>query len=398
MTKSNLTPLDTIGSLPNVSLKSTKKLNLSHKVTRMVLPIDDYLSIESVPFQRDTETRAKKAKVKESLSKLIPEHLDVQLVRLTQDCVYADKDYYANTLYIVNGNTRKYYWMNGLSDYIPEEVFATVYEVDTLERMQISYNTFDSANAVERNQEKIFGIICNVHGFNPTSSKIQKGEIISALNLACFYRDRKSYNQPNVDADKLVGQTALYLEEIKAFDKLLKTPKNWDQALSCAALMSLKKYGTSNARLLTGLELLNRRARDTMDSNTWDGITHISEEWTTASTFKHKGTHWEKDSGLKQTTSWALYWIKKFMENTKQAKVGKGWEETGEHWFDEEKALDHIVDNHSGYKNGKAVSISTEYHSDSDTQLSKTFNLSSNKDKHIAKAKKVSPDLFYEEK
>ncbi|MDG1980265.1 MAG: hypothetical protein P8I35_02405, partial [Flavobacteriaceae bacterium] len=69
-----------------------------------------------------------------------------------------------------------------------------------------------------------------------------------------------------------------FLEEIKAYDKLIIKEGNWNQTWVAAALMSMKKYGTTNERLQDGLLRLDGKKSDTM-SDDWDGMTKIIEEW-----------------------------------------------------------------------------------------------------------------------
>ncbi|CAB4133638.1 hypothetical protein UFOVP257_360 [uncultured Caudovirales phage] len=321
----------------HITEKKSPKVDMRDSIKKIVIPVEDYFQIPSVPFQRFTEGRANLSKVKKSLSKLRAEHLNVDIACLTKDDEYFGQKYPANTYFIINGNTRRYYWENNLSDKIPQDVYATIYYFDTLNDMRISYNTFDSMNAVERMQEKLYGILHGVHGFMPTCTKLEKGQIISALNLACHFWDKTTFNQPNVSDELLPLEISLFLEEIKKFDSVCTKPKNWDQALTCAALMALKLYGTTNKKLLECLEKINNRAMDTTAQER-DGVTFISYEWTTHQRFRNKGTLWDKDSGLKNCTSFILYWIEHYMQDNKLTQMGKYWEETGYKFFDKYKA------------------------------------------------------------
>jgi hypothetical protein len=332
----NTHELDLVQLIDEHQEKKSVKVDWSNTIKKMILPVEDYYQIPAVPFQRFTEGRVSLNKVKKSLSKLRPEHLNVDIACLMQDDEYFGQKYPKNSFFIINGNTRKYYWQNNLSDFIPQDVHATVYYFNTLEEMRVSYNTFDSMNAVERMQEKLFGILHGVHGFTPTCSKLEKGQIISALNLACHFWDKTTFNQPNVSEELLPLEISLYLDEIKTFDKICKTPKRWDQALTCAALMSLKLYGTTNQKLLDCFDRINNNAMDTTQVDR-DGATHINYEWTTNDQFRNKGTLWDKEGGLKETTSFVLYWINNFMQDKKLSQLGYNWKKTGYTFFDKQK-------------------------------------------------------------
>jgi hypothetical protein len=326
------------------SLKLTPTVDLSTYMVKNTMPLTDYFNIPPVPFQRFTEGRADQPKVKKALSKLRPEHLNVELAELTKDDTYHGQLYKAGSVFIINGNTRKHFWMNTLSDKIPKEVYTTTYKFETMEEMRDSYNTFDSMSAVERNQEKIYGILCRVHNFVPQSEKLVKGQFISGLNLACFYYDRNLFNQSSVSPEILPSEVAVYIEEIKALDKAIKHPKNWDQALICAALMAFKIHGTNNAKLLQCLEGIDNRYMVTTASAR-NGITHIAYEWTTGSRWKTKTTVWDKDGGIKHCAAFALYWIEQYMEDKMLVQVGYNWDKTCDNYFTQYHATSNQLSN-----------------------------------------------------
>lgn len=325
-------------------IKDDVKVSFSN-IEKKEIAIEDFLKFPEVPMQRDTEGRAQTSKVKKMLSgKVLPVHLDVALIELTQDDVYYNKQYPKGYQAIVNGCTRRYYWDNRLSKNIPEKVHATIYKCKDMNEVRELYNTFDSPDATERKQEKLYGILCGLFDFEPTCSKLQKGEFISALNISCFYLSPKEYNQPSVTVDQLPHQVKCYIEEIKAFDKICKNPKKWDQSLVAAALMSLKVYGTNNTKLLECLDRIDRRAMNTMVSKR-DGATHICHEWETNTKFPNKATKWDKYGGLKQTVSFALYWIKNYMNNNELTQLGFNWESTGEDWFADYNKVNNSISN-----------------------------------------------------
>ena len=296
-------------------------------ISKEKMNVDEYYEIPPVPFQRFTEGRAKSPKVKKSLSSLRPEHLDVQLAELTEDSEYFGTHYRKNSVFIINGNTRKYFWQNNMTDMAPSFVFVTRYKFKTMEEMRKSYDTFDSMDAVERNQEKVFGYFVRVHNFEPKCSKLQKGEIVCGLNFASTIFDPSMFNQPNIKPENLAPQIGVFIEEIKAFDKICKNPKSWDQALFSAAILSFKLYGTNNERLLECLDQIDRRAMNTMEAER-DGATHIVDEWVKNSRFPNKTTTWNKPGGLKETVSFAVYWINRYVENKKLKQLASNWKTT----------------------------------------------------------------------
>jgi hypothetical protein len=281
--------------------------------------------------------------VVESLSKLKVEHLEVAIVELTEDSYDDDGNFYRKgDRFISNGNTRLYYWENGLSDYSPKTVNATIYLKKNMDEIREHYNTFDSPNAVEVNAEKVAGIIKGVHGYHATSDKVKKGQLLTSLCLASHYL------QPNIyDSDRMASNikhapsfVSLYIEEIKAFDKVCRNSKNWDAPLICAALMCFKKYGVKHKKVIDCLNKIDMAYVERVtNTGPFDGVSNISHEWWTAhKVFRDRVTSWSKPEGkgnigMKWTVSYALYWIEKFLENEKGVKAGSNWEQTGKNFF-----------------------------------------------------------------
>lgn len=318
--------------------KEIFEVDISNSIVKEKMPIETFLNLPPVPHQRWTEGRANKNKVKKMLSHLRPEHLEVAIVELTKDCDYLGEVYKKGWRGIANGNTRKHYWQEGLSNSRPESVFATIYLLDNMDAVRECYNTFDSPEAAEIKKEKLYGFLNRIYHFNASSPKIKNGNFLSALNLACHYYDPVMFNSSNARVEMLPAQIGLYINEIKAFDKLCQNAKSWDQSLMCAAFMSLKKYGIENKKLLECLDAIDRRAMNTMQKDR-DGATHINLEWQTNEKFPQKVTTWEKASGMKDVVSFALYWIEKYIEGQKLSQPGFNWKETGKSFFKDLKRI-----------------------------------------------------------
>lgn len=323
-------------------INKSKIVNVKETVSREVMDIATFLALDPSAYQRDTIERATKPKVKAMLSVLRPEHLEVAIAELTEDSYDEDGNFYPKGhRFIQNGNTRAYYWKNDLSDKVPNVVFVSIYKCKNMKEVRANYNTFDSPAASEANQEKLVGIIRSVYHYVPLSEKVKKGQIYTALSLASHFYSPTIFDKQNIKVDTMTGMVGIYIEEIKAFDKICKTPKNWDAPLICAALMALKKHGTNDAKLLDTLSKIDRDYKDTTSiSKDFDGVTQIREEWTKNEKFVTRSTNWDKprngtNIGLKWTTSFALYWIEKFLKNERGVKLGKDWEKTGENYFDD---------------------------------------------------------------
>ena len=127
-----------------------------------------------------------------------------------------------------------------------------------------------------------------------------------------------------------------YLDEIKCFDELCKLPKQWDAALTCAALMILKRYG-NEPRAIEFLKKVENRIIDTSQVQQ-DGVTHVSLEWDKRGGMKfpvRRAAIDLKPGGLPQTVPYILYWCEKYIADKKQTQLGSGWDKTHTSWFNE---------------------------------------------------------------
>ena len=294
---------------------------------------DDFAELDEVFCQRNTEGRLSKAQ--KHLSKLMPEHVVVYVARLTKADTVFGKKYKAGKLWRIDSNTRALNWKRGGSDAIPEQVFVIEYSFDSIDRIRESYNTFDSPDSVERNQEKMYGILSGMYNFTPQSEKLIKGQILTGLNKASNFFYPETWNQFTIRASELPGQVGAFLEEIKALDSIIKVSANWDQALTCAALMALKKYGCYNQKLIDGLIDIDQRACNTKGKK-WDGITHIVWEWVNAKMFPDKTTNWTNQNGLNRTVSYVCYWIDKYMSDETGKQAGNSWVDTATKYKDQQ--------------------------------------------------------------
>jgi|TARA_B100001964_G_C14135471_1_gene554925 hypothetical protein len=303
------------------------------------MPYLEFAELEEVFCQRNTEGRLKKAQ--KHLAELLPEHVVVFVCRLTKDCTINGKRYNKGTKFRVDSNTRALNWRTGGSDAIPQELLVIEFAFDNADRIRLSYNTFDSPDSLERNQEKLYGILSGMYHYTPQSEKLIKGQILSGLNKACHFFYPEMWNQFTIRISELPGQVGAFIEEIKTLDLLITTPSHWDQALICTALMALKKYGCDNEKVLEALRIIDERELTGKKGKEWDGITHIVWEWTIDQKskdclFKDKTTNWNKIAGLNRTVAFCCYWFDKYMIGKTGAKLGNNWQEVPKKWKDEQ--------------------------------------------------------------
>lgn len=310
----------------------------SFSLTKDRLTLEYFLELPSVPMQRDTLAHAKSPAVKNALSTLRPEHVNVALAKLTSDCYEGGIFYRAGTIFIVDGNTRQFYWKEGHSDYIPTHVEATIYEYDTLAEIQECYNTYDSKSALETNGQKIYGLLKLNHNYEAKYNKFANGKFSTSLGFASHVIDPVTYNKPSVSNNIycVQDQIALFIDEIKVIDDLCYNIGTkitiMDQSLLAASMLALKHYGTTNKKLLKCLCDIYEERQNTQTKN-MDGVTHIVQEWTRNFRFKQRTTSWDKPMGLSKTVPFVLFWIEKYMNDIAQKQIGGGWDNILSDWF-----------------------------------------------------------------
>ena len=291
-------------------------------------PLQKFLSLPEVPCQRNTEARL--AKAKKHLKKLRPEQCVVHLVRLTKDCEVAGKLYPEGMVFVIDGNTRSMYWDTCDPDVLPEKLVAITYEYEDLDQIKAAYDCFDSAEATEKNQQKVYGILTGFYDYAPKSDKLATGQILSGMNKACCLVKPTEWNQTNIkDSRQLQCQLSYWVVNgcLQALDELMTKKDKWCQPFIAACLLSLRHYGPKNQKLIQAWKLIEQEKGNTMGVE-WDGVTHITEEWKTGKFFKDtsicRDTRWDN---MDRTVSYILYWIDKYMEDETGTKVGRGWDD-----------------------------------------------------------------------
>tara|TARA_R110002110_G_scaffold215400_1_gene429242 strand:- start:555 stop:1514 length:960 start_codon:yes stop_codon:yes gene_type:complete len=242
------------------------------------IPISDFLELDPVFCQRQTDFR--KAKTKRLLKKkFFASHLDVAVFK------YPNGEEVRG-----NGNTRAVCWREfveeDLAELVPAHVNATIYLVKNDEEAKQLYYTFDSDESVEKAPDKITGVF-RALGLSFNTAKIAKGNIGKSLQYCSAGRDSHPSSSRRLDWFEIIKD---YKQELITIDKL-KLKKHFDSHIICASLMMLKRHGVSNIRLALGLEQLNERRKGAQSPKTGtDGITYILEEWDTNKVFEQKGT------------------------------------------------------------------------------------------------------------
>jgi len=244
------------------------------KLIQKELTYLEYDKISTVPFNRDVLLRLKKAMKK--FKELRPEHLVVHIGVLAKDSVYHGVTYKKGVEYVVDSNTRKYFWQKGLLEK-PEILYATFHTYDTMDDMWEGYNTFDSVTSTESSAEKLTGQAILL-GVEFSSTKLKKGGYVTALNFASTGIYPEKFPKTFSGQTNTVEKLTLFKEELIILDEA-NLGQKVGQSVLTAFLMALKchKIKGTEDKVIDFIKKFEECYSD-CTSKDKDGVTHAVEE------------------------------------------------------------------------------------------------------------------------
>lgn len=146
------------------------------KPSHRSMTLKQWAAVPDAPIQRNTEKHAAAAKTKKNLGTLRPAHLTVHMAELPDGSTYK-----------VDGHTRCYMWVNGLTDQVPDSLDVVVHYVDDIDAVLDLYNSFDDSGQVKQAADQLYSAF-KQHDIPTTSKFFQNAAgIVSALKEA--YRE-----------------------------------------------------------------------------------------------------------------------------------------------------------------------------------------------------------------
>jgi len=238
----------------------------------------DFAKIPPIPINRDVMPRL--IKVAKLLRKPLLTHLEVAIVSFWENG--------KKLSYRINGNTRIEIWENHQGthidpDLVPSQLIVTEYTVPDRKAAEQLYHSIDSSDSAESGAEKITGIFSKL-GLQFNTSKLAKGLITKVLEFASYNRLSNRGNK-QISTSSRENVIKDFRDELVMLDSVAigrKNPRFNLNAMWCLALMALKRYSNNEAqanKVMRGLERIKNNKQNTHDK-TWDGITHILQEWT----------------------------------------------------------------------------------------------------------------------
>lgn len=133
------------------------------------MPLAEFLAVQECRRQYDTEQHARSAEHLKCLEEI---HRYVNIAR------FLDGSYM-----LIDGHTRQYMWQNGLTDFKPSTVIATVWPCVNEDAARELYTRFDNEKAAEKGVHRIQGAI-KENSLQFQSSMLRRGKFGTAVKEA----------------------------------------------------------------------------------------------------------------------------------------------------------------------------------------------------------------------
>jgi hypothetical protein len=189
--------------------------------TTMTISVEDFVKLKQVPINRKSEDRVSKmtssyeGNYNSGMSHLLA---IVHIGIVTQNFVdpVTGYSYIQGEQYILDGNTRKNYWLKNEDKWIyhPSGLTAIIHTLQNFQQVQQTYDSLDSSKSAKITSEKIQGEF-NRHKFYPKQELLQRGHI--SLGLKWAHRGPKEPEMP------LNQQVPICLNALQEFDAIEET-------------------------------------------------------------------------------------------------------------------------------------------------------------------------------
>jgi len=297
----------------------TPSTNLLDRFDVCILSKKEFDKLESAPVQRNHQKRAKKKDVREKLRILKPQHCQIVTATLTEDSYdpVNGKWYAKGTKFLIDGHTRREFWNNGYSDYVPESLSETNYPLSSIAEVRELYYSYDSSTSVEKSTDLAYGA-CRRLGLNLNKHKLYQ---VSAFTWAAHFYDKVRFEKNSgYDGEGLANIYKEFSSEITFLDSIVwnklggngKSGVEISGIVRTAAVLFLKKHQLNDA----SKGIIERIFSDDFDKKDemgrMDGVTNLtrwlqdptedfSQSFATIPPLTEKSLYWMHQAYLEKT-------------------------------------------------------------------------------------------------
>jgi len=319
------------------------------------IPLNVLYRYDDHPTQRNTEFRAK-TKSKKHLKKFLPIHAIMNVIEFSEscECPTTKKIYQAGHRMMLDGHTRRHVWKNDMSMSKPTSVFITVHRVSSVKEALDLYNCFDSMDAKETTQEKMWGL-AKMHGFVGKSKEFKdRLSIVNSINVfGHIVHPSKGFNQAVLQTWKHEEGIKMVLPCLEILDDIyteidsmrgLKKMYNLDGCLKAAHLILLSRYkddisltDNGKTRFENCKEFIFNTTVGHIDPLNMNGASHVAQEWMLAKQgggtakfreYPRPALLVKEPYGMLDITRWVLYWGDVDCEQRKSNQVASSWKKS----------------------------------------------------------------------
>jgi hypothetical protein len=327
------------------------------------ISVEDFIKLNPIPTNRDSQRRVSKMK-----QVFDDAYLENQTNTLTEVAIaIVDEDfedkasntkYFKDDIYIVDGNTRKFYWLayperrNNIGN-----ITAKIHYLRSMKDVHYAYYPYNNQKSVEKASEILQGLRGR-YNWNPRQQMFNNGSYKTALDWAAY--------TPGDDAPDVFQAFNICFEALKIIDGIPHGSENTitkpyldglkSQSIIGACLLALR-FNPNNLRVHDLIARLSTMNMDELNKaiahGELDAVQIIAAEYSGQSSRRNKNADAEPWlNGLARSTNHAskpvqmdflIYWIERYIENPKKTwNFNKGirpeyWQGAWENYFPTEE-------------------------------------------------------------
>lgn len=258
--------------------QTKNQMNMSQKTKptffkQEVWPTQKFLSVETFEKNRVIEPRIKK------LTKLLKQTDNNRLYEVaigvaTKPFNCEISRYKKNDAFCLDGNARAEVWRRNPS-LAPEYVCVKIYDIDTKEKADETYYTFDNSSAAENSSDKISGFL-RERNYDAVSEPIRYGKMNTFLKKATRYaHDDNGLYLLTAPVEKMLDYHWSEITYLDQYHDIFKKGVKNSCNVYAALLMIGKMYGVKNPRYKKLLDNYCTEISEVNNKNEVDGVTYV---------------------------------------------------------------------------------------------------------------------------
>ena len=314
------------------------------------IPVTEYTELPPIPINRNSENRV--TSMKPTFDEMyFSNHQEtlttVALGIVTEEFIdpTTNYEYKISDTYILDGNTRKYYWTlyPEKAKAINSELTAKIHFLRKFDDVEAIYYSYDNRKSAEKTSEIIQGLIRRYNWTNIRQTVFRNGSFGTAIQVA----SKTKQGQTPKDLPDVWGQFDISFDGLKILDSIPKGDgntitkpklKGMKSQVIIAALLTALRYNPNNLRLH---DLIDRLAnidmdeiRDAFAENKIDAVQVIGAEYSGYSVWRGSNGQmpaWlngtaggTKFADIKPQMDFLLYWINEYMTYGKKTVTTAG--------------------------------------------------------------------------